>query len=434
MTISIRKTVRNNHRQRRCNTSLLLVAFFVLQLQGWQLIKLMNGSAASTSSHAADSDLEWLVANSIKRNENGPIKEPLSKLPSATPDVASVAESGADTQQSFLASNSTITSTDVNTKPYAFMWIIGGIRLEEPAYRGFLYDVMISVYLFRNQLHAKDSDFWLLLQFKHNATHPASSENLPAAELALLRALDIHVQVLPPPKQATFAQIVYEKFKALTLTQYRRVAFLDADTIPLVNLEYLFHLSDPLSDKFPTILRPNLIMASRGEPCNTGFFIVEPSLKNYQLLQTILQRSQEYGKTLPYPHFDWKFGWGHHFGREGTHWESIQNKNGNHWRFHAGHSDQGLMYYLTRFGIKDVSIVIGEDVQNWYQAGHVGEQTSGPTLQETLTKGLDPYFPGPPLEHEYNCHQGSTAHFKCTPVFQGFAHFMGKRYVDTMCF
>jgi hypothetical protein len=117
---------------------------------------------------------------------------------------------------------------------------------------------------------------------------------------------------------------------------------LDADTLPLVNLDYLFKLSDPEYDPNP-VLRPNLIMATRGEPCNTGMFMMHPEPGAWEDLQRVIELQHERGRKLPYPHFDWKDGWGHNFEREGDHWEAI-HKNGTAWRYHAGHSDQGLWY------------------------------------------------------------------------------------------
>lgn len=314
-------------------------------------------------------------------------------------------------------------------RPYAYMWMIGGIHEDRHAYKGFLFDVMISVYLLKERLNSTDADFWVLAQLASDSQSPNGM--LPEEDLRLLKEIGVQIRMLEKPhasKAESFASLVYEKFRALELTQYRRVIFLDADTIPLVNLDYIFHLSDPLHEASPTILRPNLIMASRHEPCNTGFFMVEPKHGRWELLASVLKAQMEKGKSLPYPHFNWYDGWGHNFWVSGDHWDAISTKEGRKWKFHAGHSDQGLMYYYTRYVVKDVSIVIGDKVENWYTNQQDEDKAE---LHEFYEDGLAPYFPGPPLEYEWNCQlppnqRDQNNYFKCVPIFQGFAHFMGK--------
>ena len=90
---------------------------------------------------------------------------------------------------------------------------------------------------------------------------------------------------LETPRKESFAQLVYDKFLTFSMTDYKRVMFLDADTVPLTNLDYLFHLSDPDYMDAPTLLKLNLIFATNGEPCNTAMFIVEPSKEDSTKLQ-----------------------------------------------------------------------------------------------------------------------------------------------------
>lgn len=127
------------------------------------------------------------------------------------------------------------------------------------------------------------------------------------------------------------------------MTQYRRVVFMDADAIPLANLDYLFQLSDPLHTTTPTILRPNLIMASRGEPCNASLFMLKPEQGAWDELLEIIHRVREEGKALPYPHFSWERGWGYDFEAENDRWQATV-KYGIKWRYFAAHSDQGLLF------------------------------------------------------------------------------------------
>ena len=50
--------------------------------------------------------------------------------------------------------------------------------------------------------------------------------------------------------------------------------------------------------------------------------------------------------------------------KTGDRWESVETF-GRGWRFHAGHSDQGLMYYFAKYAVQDVTIIIGKRIQHW---------------------------------------------------------------------
>lgn len=99
------------------------------------------------------------------------------------------------------------------------------------------------------------------------------------------------------------------------MVEYERVMFLDADVMPLNSLDYLFHLSMPAASGSgeEAVLRPNLILATLAEPCNTAVFMVAPSEANWETLQGIVRRQREEGLKLPYPYFDRGSGWGHRF-------------------------------------------------------------------------------------------------------------------------
>ena len=70
---------------------------------------------------------------------------------------------------------------------------------------------------------------------------------------------------------------MYDKFRALQKTEYKRIMYLDSDILPLVNLDYYFHLSDPNEKSLPTILQPNLNIATRSAPYIGGMFMMYPA-------------------------------------------------------------------------------------------------------------------------------------------------------------
>jgi Alpha-N-acetylglucosamine transferase len=242
--------------------------------------------------------------------------------------------------------------------------------------------------------------------------------------------MGIMIVVQPKPKTESFAQLVYDKFLTLNMTQYKRVMFLDADMIPMTNLDYYFYLSDPEYEELPTELKPNFIIATRREPCNTGMFMVEPSKIAFEQYQNIVKRQHEKAKTLPYPYFDYAEGWGHNFLEHGDYWESVQQKS-FHWKFHASHSDQGLMYYFAKYIRQNVSIAIGERIQNW----RTGNDSLVPELESEKT-GVLAMHQGEILRYQWSCDKPKEDArvsdvelfwWKCTPPYDSTAHFMGDK-------
>ena len=312
---------------------------------------------------------------------------------------------------------------------YAYTWIVGSISDKDISYKGFLWDVLISAYVLRK--HGSTADFWVYTRLSPDS----NLTDLPAEDKRLFHDLGFKVKQLHTPKKESFAQLVYDKFLTLSMTDYKRVMFLDADIVPLTNLDYLFHLSDPDYMDVPTLLKPNFIMATKGEPCNTAMFIVEPSKESFEKYEDVVRRQHEIARTLPYPHFDRKEGWGVNFRRKvlkkHNYWESY-SQNNTHWRFHAGHSDQGLMYYLMRFVLKEFSVVIGNKHQNWSPSEK--ENNDEADIESVTFDALAPYE-GNVTMYQNFCNEPKdrlgkrtlNMLFKCHPPYSSFAHYSGKK-------
>jgi len=93
------------------------------------------------------------------------------------------------------------------------------------------------------------------------------------------------------------------------MVEYSRVLFIDADTMPLCNLDYMFELSEPSSsvvevNKKKPLLKANVIIAWRGEGANAGFFMMKPNNEDWEQLQREIRRKEEKALTLPWPHWD----------------------------------------------------------------------------------------------------------------------------------
>jgi hypothetical protein len=153
-------------------------------------------------------------------------------------------------------------------------------------------------------------------------------------------------------------------------------------------------------------------------------FMIEPSHQNFRKYLEIVRRQHQEAKTLPYPHFDWGNGWGHSFSEAGDYWESVKMTKRRQWRWHASHSDQGLMYMYAKYIIQNVSIAIGERIQNWKAgSGNVPEKESD--IRDVLIP-----FQGKLLRHQHSCNnvaRGQQDRFwRCNPPYDSTAHFMGK--------
>jgi lipopolysaccharide biosynthesis glycosyltransferase len=309
----------------------------------------------------------------------------------------------------------------ISSSPYAYTFVLGAIHEDRPAYKGFLYDVLIAASLLRK--YGSTADIWLWVQLSPDSR----LQELPEEDIRLLKALNINIKSLPKPKDESFARIVYEKFRPLQMTQYRRVMFLDSDIVPLLNLDYLFHLTDPEyagERTSPHLFRPNVIMASRGEPCNAGMFILQPEEGAWERVQEAIRTQRESAKDLEFPFFDWYDGWGHNFVEAGDHWDSIEVVS-QRWRFHGGHSDQGLLYYYLRYIKQDVTFVIGNRTENWV----AGNQSGQAELIERVPNLVHEKSPEP-SEPLWSCGvQNETQNIDfahvCLPIYRDFCHFMG---------
>eukprot|EP00587_Corethron_hystrix_P008879 CAMPEP_0113326900 /NCGR_PEP_ID=MMETSP0010_2-20120614/18871_1 /TAXON_ID=216773 ORGANISM="Corethron hystrix, Strain 308" /NCGR_SAMPLE_ID=MMETSP0010_2 /ASSEMBLY_ACC=CAM_ASM_000155 /LENGTH=296 /DNA_ID=CAMNT_0000187469 /DNA_START=220 /DNA_END=1106 /DNA_ORIENTATION=- /assembly_acc=CAM_ASM_000155 len=189
-------------------------------------------------------------------------------------------------------------------------------------------------------------------------------------------------------------------------------------------MDYYFHLSDPDETRLPTVLRPNFIMASRAEPCNAGFFMVQPGMDKWEKLQNIIELQQQSGLKIPYPHFDRENGWGHNFLKSKDKWEGIL-QSGTLWNYHAVHSDQGLLYQYAKYDIQDVSIAIGNRLQTWVP----NDEEGGLPIKESDVPGVLAEFSPKPVAYQFSCdRKGKTdkdSDFNCHPPSCDFAHFMG---------
>lgn len=308
--------------------------------------------------------------------------------------------------------------TAVNIIPnstYAYSFLVGSIHENRISYKGFLWNVLLSVQIL--QRLGSIADFVIYLQLAPDSKLPG----MPTDDVRILQAMGIHIITLPTPPRAAFSDLMFDKFHALQLTQYRRIMYLDSDVLPISNLDYLFQLSDPDDTTLPTLFQPNVMHATLGEPANGGMFVMHPSPGAYSKLQAIIARQLEEAKTLPYPHFHMGHGWGHDFRQVGDQWEAAE-RNGTNWNFHGGFADQGLVFYFFKYELQEATAILGRRVANW---------SPGPNDMPVITKTFDHTtllnYSNPSVDLQSSCRGllEGRAEYTCYAPYRDMIHYMG---------
>ena len=80
---------------------------------------------------------------------------------------------------------------------------------------------------------------------------------LPPEDEAILTKSGVIVKYIPKPITDNFHTAMMDKFRILELTEYERVLYLDADVMPLNNLDYIFEASVGPN----AILEENVVLA-----------------------------------------------------------------------------------------------------------------------------------------------------------------------------
>lgn len=309
---------------------------------------------------------------------------------------------------------------------YAYAFVIGGCNPDNPSYKGFVYNILVATRVLRELGSTADVVAFFQLSYKYKGGSTLLDEDAKA-----LQGLGIHIQYIPPSPYESFYETVMNKFRILTLTQYKRVILMDGDVMPVANLDYLFELSN--DNKFGpgnSTLKENVIVAGPFEPANAGFFMLAPKEGEYEKITDIIHTRQEKAKQIKKGvKFDEVEGWGHKI-EAPDQWVSRRSK-GTHWDFHFAFSDQGLcksryvrhcnaeylttttivtVYHWTKYVKKNVSIVFKSRVENWSAdpEGHV-------VMKQNLDQPFRSY--SKPVVKQFS----ACAKFMCD-----FIHFSGK--------
>lgn len=286
---------------------------------------------------------------------------------------------------------------------FAYAYVIGGCKPEDPSYRNYLNDIMVSTYAQREE--GSTADVVVFIQMAFESEYDALTDE----DMRLMDAMEIRILYIPKSKDESFYRIMLDKFRVLSLVEYDRVIFMDGDVMTRGSLDYLFDLS------MRGVLKENLVFAGVTEPANGGFFMVAPKEGSTDRIHDIISEKETRGAKLPYPHWDVSVGWGHVI-EAGDRWQFInKRKNQTTWEFYGAFADQGLLFHWVKYDQKSVSIVFRNEVEQW------GVDAQG---KVTLEKTDDLKIFGDRIKHK--CWRGLMKMKPCEAPHSDFVHFTGR--------
>jgi lipopolysaccharide biosynthesis glycosyltransferase len=243
-----------------------------------------------------------------------------------------------------------IESLPIETSRFAYSFLVAGCKPEDPTYKGYLYNIAIARELLTKYNSTSDVVVMIRMHVDTNAT-----KLLPEEE-AILTSVGAIIKYIPRPLSDTFHTAMMDKFRILELTEYERVIYLDADVMPLNNLDYMFENSVGPNAK----LQENVVLTYHAEPSNGGFFMLKPDKEDFLEITKIIERRESEGYE-----FNETIGWGHVI-TPPDYWESLKlDINQTSWTFYGAFTDQGLLYYWTKYVKKNVTIINGKKVTTW---------------------------------------------------------------------
>ncbi|CAB9516111.1 expressed unknown protein [Seminavis robusta] len=362
--------------------------------------------------------------------KNSANREQLKLKPQSAAFKTRTTTTGWSQQLSNIDHHATL-KTYPTTSPYAYVLMCWSVNPRKSySYRGYIANMAITAKILRT--HGSTADIVAVFRLDNSVIH----ETLPQEDENLLRAMNISIRYLPqetPDFSRRRYSMFFHKFYAFGMTEYRRVFFLDGDIMPMTNLDYMFQLSD--DDGPNAMFKPNVIIAGIMEPCNTGFFIVEPTKEAYNHAQNLIRANWATAGLLK--EFDMQNGWGHPF-VNGDHWEN-NLETGVKWDFMNGWSDQGLHYHLTKYVMQNVTQIFSRKIVNW------GRASNGSTIEEKVIpvtsrqdSPLRNYSTSPYKIDPWFCKKWTGFHAKdkekmpwpgCVPPYSDFDHYSGTRKV-----
>ena len=351
-----------------------------------------------------------------------------------------------------------------------YVYVIGGCDPRRPAYRGYIYNILINSYIQQQQqqqatkiiIIIKSSSFYktdTIVYFQ--LIHSIDDEVLPDVDVDALRNAGIIIHYIPKNHDESFYNIMLSKFVVLSLVEYDRVMFVDGDVTITNNLDYLFLLSTPTLVSFDddsggnstgSIIKENVVFQGIDEPFNGGLFMVSPGVGDYDEILDIIANTRERGR------FDIVKGFGHALNDDDQWTTLVRNRQGHLWDFYGAFADQGLLYHwikyvkhsyslVTRDSIENYGVVINEVINSDRNSDSINDDSStnnNNSITTAATALASASLMIPRLEGKFSldllsnfsqttkqqqavgCYKGKNKFRACLPPHKDYVHFVGQ--------
>jgi len=229
-----------------------------------------------------------------------------------------------------LALGTTSDSRGWNRSRYAYAAMIAGVGVKG-SHSGYVYNVAIAARRLRR--FGSTADFVAMVIIADGEPLAA----LPEKDARVLSVSGVSVRytkTLIGP--LNFASTVAAKFYSWQLTMYDAVQFLDADVMPMRNMDALF--------SFPSFAA----CPGRVSPLNSGYLMARPSCDIFADLLDL--HALKYHGDI---NWNMSVGWG----VRRMAWRNVFNRERADWNFHGAQHEQGLLWYYFRFVRREMHII-----------------------------------------------------------------------------
>eukprot|EP00980_Cylindrotheca_fusiformis_P008152 scaffold1727_cov133-Cylindrotheca_fusiformis.AAC.55 len=251
--------------------------------------------------------------------------------------------------QSYMRANNETSKTE-----FAYAFTVAACTIE--SCQPYVLNAIVASTILKHYNSNADVVFVVRMASKKAGDDPTKITQLSCQQEYWLRQAGIKLYYLPNVKIDNFGTVSLEKFRVLEMTKYDRVYFLDADLIPLCNIDYHMELS------IMGRLQNYVGMQGSREPINAGSFIVTPRHGLFENVMDIVHRhrKKEREPTILSP----VEGWGHEI-EDNDRWVA-SGTNGLLWNFHGFQVDQGLLYYWLKYEVLNWSHILENgEVDTW---------------------------------------------------------------------
>ena len=285
----------------------------------------------------------------------------------------------------FLGGVPTLQDNNSVEHPYPYIPALRPYNTTKPRlddYRGLLYNILVSIRTLQSA--GSRADFMLLVQM----ADPRGTAELPRQDVQWLQQAvgndaQLQIKYIPPPPFGLVTElstVTFEKLRLLECHEYARILYVEAAHVtPKGNLDYLMEVSifhnnnyamKNMTNTSLLWLRDNIVVSRNGSPVSSDIFVLQPHSGNDFLdLASMISKSRASNKRGGHQQ---QVQWGGRPPREVTYYTALDvngtKQYGDAYDFLGAHSDAGVLLEWTKYIQKDVSIIVGAEIENWQPA------------------------------------------------------------------